>query len=208
MPSPSGISCPKCHSSDFTRKISEIYSHYKHKEAVKNFFGAEVCEIPDYLKDAAFELLEKKDEYEISAEKEMTIQDDTSTDVELSGMDSPVSDSPERRALPSRDFAPEDISPPPDPALKAMPLIVPFAGFLGGMLFAAFFALKITMIRFKYYRLLLAAAVFLFLISILIFIALSLVNQRMINDYEAALASWKKKYVCARCRKVFSLTGS
>jgi len=205
MQSLPGVPCPKCHSGDFTRKVSEVYSHYKHKEAVKNFFGAEVCEIPDYLKDAAFELLEKKDEYEISADEGMHIQDDTSTESALSEMKETV-DRGERHNVSrssEREFDIVDIAPPPEPRLSVMPVLVPIGVFLGGTMISAFVGMKVTMLDFKYDKMLLPAGFSLLVFSAAFFAVVTFRNQGLVDNYEKCLAEWKKKFVCARCRKFF-----
>jgi hypothetical protein len=204
MQSLPGVPCPKCRSGDFTRKACEVYTHYKHKEAVKNFFGAEVCEIPDYLKDAAFDLLEKKDEYEIAADEGMHIQDDTSTESEFSDMKAAVTEG-HRKVIPDRSVEQDIgvISPPLEPRLIGMPFLVPTGVFLGGTMIATFVGIKFTMVDFKYVKMLLPAGFSLIVFSAVIFAVVTFRNQGLVDNYEKGLGEWKKKYVCARCRMLF-----
>lgn len=60
------VTCPKCKTGDYLKKVSEIYMHYQHKDAVKKFFGDEICAVPDCLEDPDLEILGKSGEYELS----------------------------------------------------------------------------------------------------------------------------------------------
>lgn len=57
--------CPKCKNGDHIRRVSEIYTDYQHKAAVKNFFGDEVCAEPDHLRDRNFESWKNKKERDL-----------------------------------------------------------------------------------------------------------------------------------------------
>jgi hypothetical protein len=196
--------CPRCKSPDNLRRVYEVYQHYQNKEAVKKFFGEEVCEIPDYLKDADLELLEKKDEYELM-QGQMHVADDGTSDFS----DMASSAGSDRKNLhvagKPQEILLETISPPREPRLVRISPVLMVPVILGTSLLAFVFASfmmneKPGLLAF----ISLPAGLSLVIIAAGIFVTISFHNAGLLRGYEASRATWKNKLVCNHCRTVFS----
>ncbi len=196
--------CPHCKSPDNLRRVYEVYQHYQNKEAVKKFFGEEVCEIPDYLKDADLELLEKKDEYELT-QGEMHVADDSTSD--FSDLASSAGSDRGNFHLTGRtqEILIETISPPREPRLVRISPALMVPVIMGTSLLA--FVVASFMMDEKpgpFVYMALPAGLSLVIIAAVIFIAISFHNAGLLRGYEASRAAWKKKLVCNQCRTVFA----
>ncbi|HTY44415.1 MAG TPA: hypothetical protein VMD52_00265 [Patescibacteria group bacterium] len=197
------VLCPRCKSPDNLRKVCDVYQHYQNKEAVKKFFGEDVCLVPDYLKDADLELLEKKDEYELT-QGEVRVADDATSD--FSDMGSEGSEQGRDHLTGgSQEINLENISPPKDPPLVQMSLVLMVPLIVGTSLLALSFASAMMNIKLLLAaHIALIAGLSILIIVAVIFIAVSFHNANLLRDYEASRSAWKKKIVCNHCRTVFA----
>lgn len=201
------IICPKCKSGEYLKKVSDVYIHFQHKDAVKKFFGSGICEMPDYLKDSEFEILEKTDEYKITRGAESTLQEDITLEDDptaaILAVDVKSNYGIDKKTL--KEVLPENISPPAEPVLLKLPIIIIVISSFGAVLTAAFIGLCIIRLVFlidEPNKFLLIFGLFLLSISSTVFLATSFKNHKILQQYEESLGRWKELILCSRCRVI------
>ena len=198
------VVCPKCKSTDDIKNLSQIYLHYQNKEAVKKFFGAEVCEIPDYLKDSDLDILEREDEYELTR-GEMPIGDDSTMQdgsefSGYSGFDSSAYVPVKREEQKINIY---NIAPPQEPRIVKIPVAAMVLMVAGTFFIAVVLAAYLTGFDSFNNAILATLGLGLLAITAVIFAGVFFRNNRLLKEYEASRKIWKRKVVCSRCREIF-----
>lgn len=200
--------CPKCKSSDWVKRVTEIHEHYQNKESVKKFFGEEMVEIPDYLKDSvkALEILDRKGEFELT-QGQASIPDDGTMEGMTFDAESYGGTHQAVVLKHKRDLEMGDIAPPREPVIAKVPLALGGFVLVGGTMVATYLAAAAIGITLAHANSLLIAGCGILFAGGFVFVGIMLKNNRILTQYEKEMNAWRHTFFCNRCQRLFLIEG-